>query len=163
MRLSISANLLGRWVKVCLALSLWFALATFTGGKQRRRCYCWSMSHADLTLLLHTHQVADGARLLLSTTWHVLHTGSVLGLAHPLCIPYRLPISRMGFPLLSYPSHSWDCLHMSTRVAQGTAYTCSLFMLINPLWGHCQEYKIEKKSNPTRASFIRKKRSVFAH
>ena len=29
---------------------------------------------------------------------------------------------------------------------------------INPLWGHCQEYKIEKKSNPTRASFIRKKK-----
>ena len=29
---------------------------------------------------------------------------------------------------------------------------------INPLWGHCQEYKMEKKSNPTRASFIRKKK-----
>ena len=28
----------------------------------------------------------------------------------------------------------------------------------NPLWGHCQEYKIEKKSNPTRAYFIRKKK-----
>ena len=31
---------------------------------------------------------------------------------------------------------------------------------INPLWGHCQEYKIEKR-NPTRASFIRKKEALL--
>ena len=34
MRLSISVNLLGRCVTVCLPFSLWFALPTFTGSQQ---------------------------------------------------------------------------------------------------------------------------------
>ena len=51
------------------------------------------MSHADFTLLLHTHQGADGACLplstaclLLSTTCLLLSTASLL-----LTIAYRLP------------------------------------------------------------------------
>ena len=40
----------------------------------------------------------------------------------------------------------------------GAAAWSPLEKNFNPLWGHCQEYKIEKKSNPTRASFIRKKK-----
>ena len=32
------------------------------------------------------------------------------------------------------------------------------FQNFNPLWGHCQEYKIEKTCNPTKAPLIRKKK-----
>ena len=57
------------------------------------------MSHADLTLLLHTHQVADGACSLVYRL-HALHAGAALAIAHPCCRRDRLPLWRMGLPLL---------------------------------------------------------------
>ena len=66
--------------------------------------------HADLTLLLHTHQVADGACLLLSAVYLrrlqvlplLLHTRVADGTAYPYgvwdCLCYSLPMSHAGLP-----------------------------------------------------------------
>ena len=62
---------------------------------------------------------------------------------------------------LKHPEFPWQDL----RQIAAQLYTHSKIygvllgaFCINPLWGHCQEYKNEKKSNPTTASFIRKKK-----
>ena len=112
MRLSISVNLLGRCVTVCLLFSLWFALPASTGGQQGRRCYCRSMSHADLTLLLHTHQVADGA---------CCYCLPLTRIACRCCCCYCTPVLLTGPPThmaygiafaIAYPCRIQDCLQM---------------------------------------------------
>ena len=50
-------------------------------------------------LLLHTHQVADGACFLVYRL-HTLHAGNALVIAYLCCRRDRLPSWRMGLPLL---------------------------------------------------------------
>ena len=51
------------------------------------------MWHADFTLLLHIHQGADGACLLLSTACLLLSTACLLLSAACLLLSYRLPLT----------------------------------------------------------------------
>ena len=82
------------------------------------------MLHADLTLLLHTYQVADGACFLVYRL-HALHAGTALVIAYLCYRRDRLPLWRTGLPLL-----------LSTCVATGlpthASFHVNVYALITP-------------------------------
>ena len=113
----------------CACLIPWgcFVVASrfaFTGGQQGRRCYCWSMLHADLTLLLHTHQVADGACFLFT--------------AYTCCmqvLPLLLRTCAAG--ATAYPYNAWDCPGSCRLASQRDclstfAFHVNVYALITP-------------------------------
>ena len=67
------------------------------------------MSHADHTLLMHTHQVAEGACFLVYRL-QVLPAGAALVIAYLCCRRDHLPLWRMGLPLFFRPVSQRDCL-----------------------------------------------------
>ena len=57
---------------------------------------------------------------------------------------------------------SWEaCGASSTRASSQVHVSVRHHAHFNPLWGHCQEYKIDKNATSTRAT-LSEKRSTFA-
>ena len=114
------------------------------------------MLHADLTLLLHTHQVVDGACFLVYRL-HALHAGTALVIAYLCCRRDRLPLWRMGLPLL-----------LSTCFATGlpthASFHVNVYALITPPpWSILSLFQPPLQRNPSVVTVVTLESTYWPH
>ena len=168
MRLSISVKLLGRCVTVCLPFSLWFALPTFTGSKQRGgggaaiadpcrtwilHCYCIptkvQMELACYCLPLVCYCLPLACYCLPLTACYCLSLA-----AYPLAYYYRLPACLLlstAYPrclqVLPLFLHTRVLLtgsptHMACGIAFAIADMCRIRDCLDTLARHVNVYAL---------------------